>query len=160
MVLMTAPSPQLRFRTGAAGRPKMLVNIDTVEFFRSCGYTWNQVAHALQVSRSTLWRRLRDVGYQMTKYSDISDDELDSIVAPLSHRNPHIIGKPQLGFSLWLRESVARIDPIRRMIRWQQVVDAATMQNGAIASGTLMVIIALSDGVWWCMVASTDTHEW
>ena len=93
MVLMTAPSPQLRFRTGAAGRPKMLVNIDTVEFFRSCGYTWNQVAHALQVSRSTLWRHLRDVGYQMTKYSDISDDELDSIVAPLSHRNPHIIGK-------------------------------------------------------------------
>ena len=30
--------------SGAAGRPRIIVNIDTVEFLRSCGYTWNQVA--------------------------------------------------------------------------------------------------------------------
>lgn len=35
------------------------------------------VANALQVSRSTLWRILRESGYQVTKYTDIyiSDDE-------------------------------------------------------------------------------------
>lgn len=67
--------------SGVAGRPKIILNIDTIDFLGSCGYTWSQVAHALQVSRSTFWRRLRDAGYQLSKYSDISDDELDSTVA-------------------------------------------------------------------------------
>ena len=40
---------------------------------RSCGYTWNEVASALQVSQSTIWRRLREAG--------IHDDELDSVVS-------------------------------------------------------------------------------
>ena len=48
-----------------------------------------KVAHALQVSRSTLWRRLKDAGYQIKKYSDISDDELDSIVAHIQRENPN-----------------------------------------------------------------------
>lgn len=51
--------------SGTAGRPKIIVNIDTVEFLRSCGYTWNQVAHALRVSRSMLWRRLKEADYEM-----------------------------------------------------------------------------------------------
>ncbi len=37
----------------SAGRPKILLNIDAVELLRSCGYTWNEVANALQVSMST-----------------------------------------------------------------------------------------------------------
>ena len=33
--------------SGFSGRPRILVNIDTVELLRSCGYTWNQVAESL-----------------------------------------------------------------------------------------------------------------
>ena len=33
--------------SGSAGQPRITVNIDTVELFRSCGYTWIQVAGAL-----------------------------------------------------------------------------------------------------------------
>ena len=69
--------------TGLRGRPKIVINIDSVELLRSCGYTWNEVASALQVARSTLWRRLKDAGVEVNKYTDISDDELDSTLNPL-----------------------------------------------------------------------------
>ena len=39
------------------------------------------VASVLQVSRSTIWRRLKDAGVQMSKFTDISDDELDSVIS-------------------------------------------------------------------------------
>ena len=60
--------------TGLRGRPNIVI-IDSVELLRSCGYTWNDVASALQVGQSTLWRRLKDVGVEANKYTDISDDE-------------------------------------------------------------------------------------
>lgn len=117
--------------SGAAGRPRIIVNIDTVEFLRSCGYTWNQVAHALQVSRSTLWRRLKEADYEINKYTDISDDELDSIIAQIQRENPNCGLQLMYGYlrdrgvhvqRYRLRESALRIDPLRRMVRWQQVV--------------------------------------
>jgi hypothetical protein len=44
--------------SGRAGRPKKYINIDIVDLLRSCGYRWHEVADAMQVSRTTLWRRL------------------------------------------------------------------------------------------------------
>ena len=41
--------------TGLPGRPKIVLNIDTVEFLRHRGYTWCEVAQCLQISRTTLW---------------------------------------------------------------------------------------------------------
>ena len=117
--------------SGSAGRPRITVNIDTVELLRSCGYTWIQVAGALQVSRTTLWRRLRDAGYQMKKYTEICDDELDSIIAQIQRENPNCGQQLMYGYLRnrgvhvqrhRLRESVVRIDPLRRLVRWQQVV--------------------------------------
>ena len=48
--------PCIQEYSGSRGRPKMIINIDAVELLRSCGYMWNEVATALQVSRSTIWR--------------------------------------------------------------------------------------------------------
>ena len=117
--------------SGVAGRPRITVNIDTVELLRSCGYTWNQVARAMQVSRTTLWRRLRDAGYQIKKYTEICDDELDSVIAQIQRENPNCGQQLMYGYLKdrgvhiqrhRLRESVVRIDPLRRLVRWQQVV--------------------------------------
>ena len=44
--------------SGLRGRPRIVINVEHVELLRSCGYTWNEVADALEVSRSTIWRRL------------------------------------------------------------------------------------------------------
>ncbi len=47
---------------------------------RTSGYTWTEVANALETSRTTVWRRLRDAGYQILKYTDISDEQLDNVL--------------------------------------------------------------------------------
>ena len=74
---------------GLVGRPRLSVNIDAVEFLRNCGYTWDEVSNAMQVSRTTLWRRLREAGIEIKKYTDISDDELDTLISQLRRENPN-----------------------------------------------------------------------
>lgn len=59
-----------------------------VEMMRELGYSWDQVSSALMVSRTTLWRRLRDLGIQITAYTSISDSELDNIMSGLVRRFP------------------------------------------------------------------------
>ena len=51
-----------------------------VELLREMRYTWQQVADVLMISRSTLWRRLTELGFPMSSYSDISDSELDGVM--------------------------------------------------------------------------------
>lgn len=121
--------------TGLRGRPKIVVNIESVELLRSCGYTWKEVADALQVSRTTVWRRLKESGVEIAKYTEISDDELDCIVSQFQHDNRNcgqqmIIGHLRsVGIVVprrRLRESVARTDPLRRHVRWHQVISRRT----------------------------------
>ena len=46
--------------SGSRGRPKIIVNVELVELLRGCGYTWNgSIADAMQISRATIWRRLK-----------------------------------------------------------------------------------------------------
>ena len=121
--------------SGFSGRPRILVNIDTVELLRSCGYTWNQVAESLSISRTTLWRRLREAGVKMKKYSEICDDELDRMVTSIQREYPNCGQQLMYGYLLdrgvhvqrdRLRQSVARTDPLRRLVRWQQVISRRT----------------------------------
>ena len=75
--------PYNTVRSGGRECPQTVLNVEHVELQRSCGYTWNEVADALQVSRATIWRRLRESGLDVQRYSDISDDELNMIVGRL-----------------------------------------------------------------------------
>ena len=51
-----------------------------VELLREMSYTWQQVADVLMISRSTLWRRLTLLGIPISKFSNLSDTELDGVV--------------------------------------------------------------------------------
>ena len=75
--------------TGLAGRPKILLNIDTVELLRSCRYDCGQIADALQISRTTLWQHVKEAGCLIQKYSEISDDELDSVMSQIQREHPN-----------------------------------------------------------------------
>ena len=121
--------------SGLRGRPRIVINVEYVELLRSCGYTWNEVADALQVSRSTIWRRLKEAGIHLQRYSDISDHELDSIVERFQRENPNYGQQFLLGHlkaqGIYvqrhrLREYVQRIDPIRRHLRWQEAISRCT----------------------------------
>ena len=59
-----------------------------VELLREMRYTWQQVADVLMISRTTLWRRLTDLGLPLSSYSDISDSELDAVMEILVNDFP------------------------------------------------------------------------
>ena len=72
------------------GRPKITINLDQVELLRSAGYTWNEIGDAFLVSRSTIWRQLKEAGTNLiSRYSEISDNDLDALVYDIRQRHPH-----------------------------------------------------------------------
>ena len=60
-----------------------------VELLRDMHYTWPQVADVLMVSRTTLWRRLTELGIPLSSYSDISNEELDGVMELLVRDFPN-----------------------------------------------------------------------
>ena len=58
--------------TGHRGRPPVFLNLNMVESLRNAGFTWSEVARALLVSRTTIWRKWQEVGITMEKYSDVN----------------------------------------------------------------------------------------
>ena len=117
-------------RTGAAGRPRTILNIDQVELMRTCGYKWEDIADDLQVSRTTLWRRVKELGIPLERYTEISDADLDDAVSSIQQQNPNCgqgllqgyLRERGIYIQRRLRESVARTNPCRRALRWHQVI--------------------------------------
>ena len=86
----TAISPVQVVTQGRRGRPSLVVNIEQVELLRSVGYSWSEVSNLLSVSRTTLWRRFHDLNIPTSRYSDISDQELDNIVQSIQESHPNV----------------------------------------------------------------------
>ena len=60
------------------GRPRVDVEIEDIEYLRQLRFSWTCIAKILNISRSTLYRRLDEEGLsrQLT-FTNISDQELD-----------------------------------------------------------------------------------
>ena len=124
-------------KTGKLGRPSIHINIDYVELLHGAGYTLTDIACALQISRSTLWRRLQEIGVTLNGYSTISDSELDTIVRYYQETNPNC---GQILLSGYLRSrgiiiqrrriggNVCRVDPLRQRIRWHPAITRRVYQ--------------------------------
>ena len=76
-------------KTGKLGRPSIHINVDYVELLHGAGYTLTDIACALQISRTTLWRCLQELSITLKGYSNISDSELDTIVRCYQESNPN-----------------------------------------------------------------------
>ena len=63
--------PQTVVMSGLPRRPKIHVSLEFVELLREAGYTWSQVAAVIGVSRTTLWRRIKETNTFPNKYSPI-----------------------------------------------------------------------------------------
>ena len=120
-----------KIHCGSIGRPRILINVELVDMLRSAGFSWEEVSGALQVSRTTLWRRLTELNISVNKFTDISDSELDENVSLLQSQYPKC-GQVMLRALLQqrgifvqryrVRESARRVDPLGTQMRWQQVV--------------------------------------
>ena len=55
------------------------------------GYTWQQCADTLMISRTTLWRRAQELGIatQHTTSASISDEQLDAVVKMMYLESPN-----------------------------------------------------------------------
>lgn len=127
-----AVAPYQVLHTGLVGRPKVLVNVDLVELLKSANFTWQEIADALQVSRTTLWRRLKELNISTGRFSDICDLDLDYHVQSLCREYSNcgqimmqsLLRQQGINVQRYrLRESMRRLDPIETALRWRQAVN-------------------------------------
>ena len=71
---------------GTPGRPKRFVDREQLEYLRSLRFTWSEISSLLGASPKTLQRRAKE--WNITTYSNISDDALDEIVQQTLSRFP------------------------------------------------------------------------
>ena len=117
---------------GARGRPKILVTEGMLNYFFSHGFSASTTAMLLQVSLSTVRRRMDEYGIRVRDgYSSISDQELDRIITTVQHRNPSCGYRMMRGYLARLghkvqqariREAMSRTDPEGVMSRWCHTV--------------------------------------
>ncbi len=111
--------------TGRQGRPAYLVSPEQIEGLRALGFSWKQVASLLSISERTLRTRRKELEIR-EKYTDINDNQLDTLVEQLLLESPNM-GEKLLSGALVakgihiqrkrMRQSVSRVDPVGKALR-------------------------------------------
>jgi len=115
------------------GRPKIDVSEESLLHFRELGFNWKQISSLLLVSRTTLWRRVKELGLTgITGYSDISDEELDQKIKEIKNLHGLMTGRSMIAGYLkshgirvtqnQIRKSLVRIDPESSNMRWSNFI--------------------------------------
>ena len=78
--------------SGGCGRPAYIINIICVQQLHNIGNFWSDVATAMGMDCKTLYNHLSHAGLSTARpeHSDISDDELDEVVAEISILYPFV----------------------------------------------------------------------
>jgi hypothetical protein len=107
--------------SGNRGRPKFNITKEQLEFMLEYKFTVPQISKMLNVSTSTIARRLHHYGLSTsTLYARINDQELDSIISEIAAENVNCGYKRMQGFLVArglqvqqrrVRCSMRRIDP-------------------------------------------------
>lgn len=106
--------------SGLVGRPTFVIPVEHLEFLLDSGFKLQQMADMCGVSKRTMSRRLAENGMSVsTKFSTISDDELDQYVITILHDFPnigyrsvkaHINSKGHFIQEIRVREAMRRVD--------------------------------------------------
>ena len=65
------------------------MSVEDVKALRAMNYSWTKIASLLNVSRSTLYRRLRENNIATNDYTSLSNVTLDSIIQSIKCDHPN-----------------------------------------------------------------------
>ena len=107
--------------SGSPGRPAFHIPKEVLEMFVENKFSINAMARMLEVSESTVKRRLYSCGISISsKYADLSEEELDTIVLQILQQFPKTGYKRMIGYLLArgyrvqekrVQETMRRVDP-------------------------------------------------
>ena len=107
------------------------MDLNSITHLRSLNYTWTKIATMLGISRSTLYRRLREAGIPTNDHTQLSDRQLDDVLREIKadHRNDgevlmqgHLV---RMGIRITreaLRNSIHRVDHAGTVARCRNTV--------------------------------------
>lgn len=114
------------------GRPRLDVSSTQLEYLLHLGFSCPQIAGLLGVSLSTIRRRMTYCNLSVSSvYSQISDNELDKLVADIKHAFPncgyrlmhgHLLNQGHRITQMRIRESLHRVDPDGSVLRWASTI--------------------------------------
>lgn len=115
--------------TGRPGRPAYILDIPRAICLHNLGASWVRVAHAMGVARQTLYSHLQELGFSTARpvFTEITDDDLDEIVAEISLEHPfdgsgimrgHLKSRGINLSILRVQESLKRVDPLGVLSRY------------------------------------------
>ncbi|KAJ7318916.1 hypothetical protein OS493_036907 [Desmophyllum pertusum] len=92
VAVLSLSSPN-RVDTGQVGRPKFDIKEETLVELRSLGFSWEDIARMLLVSRWTIHRRVSEFGLNhLSRFSDITDEQLDNKVGAFLREHGCLVG--------------------------------------------------------------------
>ena len=123
--VQTITCPQLF--TGEPGRPKFEITEEILRFLFDKRFTVSETATLLGVSKRTVERRMNEFGVRIGEcYSNIADNDLESVVRDLVREFPNVGYKRMTGLLLArglriqqnrIRETMRRVDPHGTLFR-------------------------------------------
>ena len=114
-------------------RPKIHIPCEIIEDLSSIGFSWSKIAKVFSVSRWTVNRRAKEYNLEeLQGFSDISNSELDNIIASYVSHHGGTVGQVYIAGYLQsvglriqrhrVRGSLVRLDPENRALRWGCVI--------------------------------------
>lgn len=113
----TAPQTEVTTLASRTGRPKYNIEIETLSELCELNFSVHYIAKLLGVSCRTVSRRIREFGLSTKKYSNLSDQDLNRLVAQIKNE------MPSAGF----RMVKGRLQSMGIHIQWRRV--AASMHE-------------------------------
>ena len=81
-------SPPSKVRTGRVGAPAYYISNEQLQRFADSGHSMQEAADALNVDRSTIWRRATAAGVVFNKGRNLSTEQVDQYVLDIKSRFP------------------------------------------------------------------------
>ena len=117
---------------GAAGRPLIDIPRQTLKMYLNFGFSLIKISEMLGVSQKTISRTIRQFGLleEVPRYTEISNENLDTVAAEIYHELPNCGVRRMKGFLnakgmriQWerVRASLWRIDPEGILMRTMQL---------------------------------------